>query len=285
MSKKKETRSAVVTGAGSGLGFATAKLLKKEGWTVYGTIIESQSDKELKKLGVIPLVIDISDPKSTDAAAKFVAKEQGDAGLSALVNVAGLPVGGLLEGCSPEYIRWALSVIVEGTINMCRSFLPLLRQYGPGRIINVTTSGTYVPAVFTAPYSVCKFAEQGITEVLRYEQKKFGIQVASVAPGGMKTPMTDDMKGNTKKNWDRMGDEIYDVYYDKIHSSLDFINAMGGLGSKPELVAKVILKALNAKKMKITYLAGPMVTWMKPAKRLLGDDLFETVMSKMQRMG
>lgn len=282
---KNETRSAVVTGAGSGLGFATAKLLKSEGWTVFGTIIESQSPDELKKLGITPVVVDIADPESTEAAKKQVEEALGDEGLSALINVAGLPIGGLLEGCSPEYIRWGLSVVVEGTINMVRSFLPLLRKYGPARIVNVTTSGTYVPAVFTAPYSICKFAEQGITEVLRYELRKFGIQVCSVAPGGMKTPMTEDMKGNTQKNWDRMGPEIYDIYYEKIHKSLDFINMMGGLGSKPESVAKVILKALNKKKMKITYLAGPMVVWMKPAKRILGDDLFETVMSKMQRMG
>ena len=60
---------------------------------------------------------------------------------------------------------------------------------------------------------------------------------------------------------------------------------MGKMGVEPVKVSKVILKALNAKKMKITYLAGPTVVWMKPAKRLLGDDLFETVMSKMQKMG
>lgn len=282
---KKETRSAVVTGAGSGLGFATAKLLKKEGWTVFGTIIESQSPKDLEKLGITPIVVDIADPESTENAKKIVEEALGEEGLSALINVAGLPVGGLLEGCSPEYFRYALSVIVEGTINMIRSFLPLLRKYGPARIVNVTTSGTYIPAIFTAPYSISKFAEQGITEVLRYELRKFGIQVTSVAPGGMKTPMTADMKSGTQANWDRMGPEIHDIYYDKIHKSLDFINMMGGLGSKPESVAKVILKVLNKKKMKITYLAGPMVVWMKPVKRLLGDDLFETMMSKMQRMG
>ena len=282
---KKETRSAVVTGAGSGLGFATAKLLKKEGWTVFGTIIESQSPKDLEKLGITPIVVDIADPESTENAKRIVEEALGEEGLSALINVAGLPVGGLLEGCSPEYIRYALSVIVEGTINMVRSFLPLPRKYGPARTVNVTTSGTFIPAIFTAPYSICKFAEQGITEVLRYELRKFGIQVTSVAPGGMKTPMTADMKGGTEKNWERMGPESREIYYDKIHKSLNFINMMGGLGSKPESVAKVILKVLNKKKMKITYLAGPMVVWMKPVKRLLGEDLFETMMSKMQKMG
>ena len=281
---KKETRTAVVTGAGSGLGFATAKLLKKEGWTVFGTIIESQSPKELEKLGITPIVVDISDPDSTAACADTVSAAVGDKGVSALINVAGLPVGGLLEGCSPEYFRWAISVIVEGTINMCRSFLPLLRQYGPARIVNVTTSGTFIPAVFTAPYSICKFAEQGITEVLRYELRKFGIQVTSVAPGGMKTPMTNDMDGNTKKNWDRMGPEIYDIYYDKLAPALNLINTMGKFGEDPMKTAKKINKVLNVKKMKITYLSGATVVWMKPVKRLIGPEKFESMMAFMQRM-
>lgn len=281
---KKETRSAVVTGAGSGLGFATAKLLKKKGWKVFGTIIASQSDKELKELGIIPIVIDISDPDQVQAAADFVDKEQGDAGLSALINVAGLPVGGLLEGRTPEYFRKAISVIVEGTINMCRSFLPLLRKYGPGRIVNVTTSGIYVPAVFTAPYSICKYAEEGITRVLRYEMIPFGIQATSIEPGGMKTPMTHDMKGNTEKNWNEMGPKIRDIYYDKIHKSLDFINAMGAMGSSPDLVARKIEKVLNKKKMKIRYLAGPTVEWMAPAERILGENRFESLMARMQKM-
>lgn len=281
---KKETRSAVVTGAGSGLGLATAKRLKKSGWKVFGTIIASQSDEELKKLGIIPIVIDISDPEQVEAAAEFVDKEQGDAGLSALINVAGLPVGGLLEGRTPEYFRNAISVIVEGTINMCRSFLPLLRKYGPGRIVNVTTSGIYVPAVFTAPYSICKYAEEGITRVLRYEMIPFGIQATSIEPGGMRTPMTADMEGGTKKNWDQMGPEIHDIYYDKIHKSLDFINSMAKFGSSPDYVAKKIEKVLNVKKMKIRYLAGPTVEWMAPAERLLGENRFEKLMAKMQKM-
>ena len=283
---KQESKSVIVTGAGSGLGFATAKLLKAKGWKVFGTIIASQSDEELKELGIIPIIIDISDPKQTDAAAEFVGKEQGNAGLSALINVAGLPVGGLLEGCSPEYMRNAISVIVEGTINMCRSFLPLLRKYGPGRIVNVTTSGYYSPAVFTAPYSICKYAEEGITRVLRFEMIPFGIQATSIEPGGMKTPMTANMAEATEKNWARMGPEIRDIYYDKLHDALEFINKMGGsMSSSPELVARKIEKVLNKKKMKIRYLAGPTVAWMAPAERIFGENRFEKMMAKMQKMG
>lgn len=100
MAKNKvEARSALVTGAGTGLGFATAKMLKEQGWKVYGTIIEGQPDTELTKLGIVPIVVNIADHKQTDGARDFVAKDLNGKGLSALINVAGIagPGGGLLE--------------------------------------------------------------------------------------------------------------------------------------------------------------------------------------------
>ena len=80
-----------------------AKLLKKEGWTVFGTIIESQSPKDLEKLGITPIVVDIADPESTENAKRIVEEALGEEGLSALINVAGLPVGGLLEGWQDKF--------------------------------------------------------------------------------------------------------------------------------------------------------------------------------------
>ena len=151
MAKKKvETRSALVTGAGTGLGFATAKMLKEQGWTVYGTIIEGQSDAELKKFGITPIVVNIADHNQTDAARDFVAQDLNGKGLSALINVAGIagPGGGLLEGISPEDAQLTFDVNIGGTLNMVRSFLPLLRKYGPARIVNVS-AGVRTPTVFT----------------------------------------------------------------------------------------------------------------------------------------
>lgn len=145
-----ETRSAIVTGAGTGLGFATAKMLKEQGWKVYGTIIEGQSDTELKKLGIEAITVNIADHKQTDAARNYVAKDLGNKGLTALINVAGIagPGGGLLEGISPEDAQLTFDVNISGTLNMVRSFLPLLRKYGAARIINVS-AGVRTPAVFT----------------------------------------------------------------------------------------------------------------------------------------
>lgn len=284
--KSGKGRSVVVTGAATGLGFATAKMLKEQGWRVYGTYLEFQSSDELKNAGIIPVLCDISDYKQADAAAKFVAENLKGKGLSALINVAGVAgvAAGLIEGVQPERVKLLFDTNITGTLNMCRSFLPLLRKFGPARIVNVSSSALRVPAVFTSIYSISKYAIEGITNSLRFELMPFGIQCTSIEPGGMKTPMSANSQEATKKNWDMMGQEIHDIYYPKVGKSLEFIDKMIKTSSEPEAVAKKIIHALNVNKMKKRYLAGATVEWMGPAERILGENAFERLMAKMQKL-
>ena len=278
-----KNRIALVTGAGTGLGLVTAKLLKENGWKVYGTLIEGQDDSELNKLGIIPYVVDISNPEQVNKLKNFI-DEKEEEGISDLINVAGIagPGGGLLEGISYENVRLTLNVNVEGTLNMVRSFLPLLRKYGEARIVNVA-AGVRTPAPFTGAYLVSKYAVEGITNVLRYEMAPFGIQATSIEPAGMKTPMTANAAENQKKTWERMGQEVKDAYYDKINPSLEFMNSVVDKADEPIDVAKVILKALNAKKMKIRYMADS-VKWQAGVQRLIGENAFENMMMKGMKL-
>ena len=278
-----KNRIALVTGAGTGLGLVTAKLLKENGWKVYGTLIEGQDDSELKKLGIIPYVVDISNPEQVNKLKNFIDEKEED-GISDLINVAGIagPGGGLLEGISYENVRLTLNVNVEGTLNMVRSFLPLLRKYGEARIVNVA-AGVRTPAPFTGAYLVSKYAVEGITNVLRYEMAPFGIQATSIEPAGMKTPMTANAAENQKKTWERMGKEVKDAYYDKINPSLEFMNSVVDKADEPIDVAKVILKALNTKKMKIRYMADS-VKWQAGVQRLIGENAFENMMMKGMKL-
>jgi len=99
-----EGKTALVTGAGTGLGFATAKMLSEKGWQVFGTIIPSQSPDELKRLGITPIVMDITDRGSVEDGYEYIAAQVGDKGLAALINVAGVAgiAGGVIEGVSEE---------------------------------------------------------------------------------------------------------------------------------------------------------------------------------------
>jgi NAD(P)-dependent dehydrogenase (short-subunit alcohol dehydrogenase family) len=285
-SKKSQQKSVLVTGAGTGLGFATAKMLAEKGWIVFGTIIPSQSPGELEKLGITPIVTDITARESVEDCYKVVESKVGEAGLSALVNVAGLAgvAGGVIEGVSEDRIRALFDVNIFGTLRMVQVFLPLLRKYGPARIVSVSTSGVRVPAAFSGIYAISKYAVEGITNSLRYEMPIFGIQATSIEPGAMETPMTANSKENMARTWDRMPPEVREAYYDKLNPSMEYMSNMIQQANPPEVVAKVIVKALYAKKMRIRYVGGRDVKMMPFLQRLLGENLFEKMMIAIQKM-
>ncbi len=285
-SYRNKQKIVLVTGAGTGLGFATAKMLAEEGWKTYGTIIPSQSPDDLKKVGVTAIVTDITDRGSVENCFNFMKKEVGDNGLFALVNVAGVAgvAGGIIEGVSEDRIRALFEVNVFGTLRMVQVFLPLLRQYGPARIVNVSTSGVRVPAAFSGIYAISKYAVEGITNSLRYEMPIFGIQVTSVEPGAMDTPMTANSKENMAKTWETMPQFVRDLYYDKLNPSMEYMSNMIQAANPPEVVAKVILKALKVKKMRMRYVGGKDVIMMPFLQSILGENLFENMMIAVQKM-
>jgi NAD(P)-dependent dehydrogenase (short-subunit alcohol dehydrogenase family) len=286
MKDEKKQKVALVTGAGSGLGFTVSKMLAEKNWKVFGTVIPSQSLEQLQQLGIIPIVVDISNKKSIENCYDFVSENIGNDGLAALINVAGLAsvAGGVIEGVSEERIRALFDVNIFGTLFMCQVFLPLLRKYGKARIINVSSSGVRTPTAFSGIYAISKYAVEGITNSLRYEMPIFGIQVTSIEPGAMETPMTANGKENMAKTWETMPKFIRDVYYDKLNPSLEFMQNMITNANKPEVVAKVIIKALYVRKMKIRYVGGNDVKYLPFLQRLLGENCFEWLMLKVQKL-
>lgn len=286
MKKTNEQKTALVTGAGTGLGFATAKMLSEEGWRVFGTIIPSQSSGELKKFGITPIVMDITDRNSVKDGYEYIANKVGNNGLAALVNVAGVAgiAGGIIEGVSEERIKALFEVNVFGTLRVIQVFLPLLRKYGPARIANVSSSGVRVPTAFSGIYAISKYAVEGITNSLRYEMPIFGIQVTSIEPGAMETPMTSNSKENMAKTWDMMPADVRELYYEKLNPSLEYMDNMIQKANPPEVVAKVILKALKAKKMRIRYVGGKDVRFMPFLQGILGENLFEKLILMVQKL-
>jgi NAD(P)-dependent dehydrogenase (short-subunit alcohol dehydrogenase family) len=125
---------------------------------------------------------------------------------------------------------------------------------------------------------------EGITNALRYELPIFGIQVTSIEPGSMRTPMTANHEAGMKKTWDMMPPHIRDLYHDKLQPSLDAMSKMIVNSGPPEDVAKVINKALNAKKMKIRYMGGKDVQILPFMQRLLGENLFEKMILATQKL-
>ncbi len=186
-------RVAVVTGAGSGLGRATARMFAAEGAKVAVLDLATDSAEEVAKelaaggATASAYTVDVSDPGSVDAAVGAVASELGRPQL--LVNSAG--IGGFARSEEEDPARWGaiIAVNLTGTFLMCRYTLPYLLD-GGGVIVNIASNAGIMGQPFSAAYCASKGGVVNLTRALAVEYLDRGVRVNCVAPGGMRTPLT-----------------------------------------------------------------------------------------------
>lgn len=175
-------RSVLVTGAGGGLGRATAELFAARGWTAYAADLVPPAAAE----GIVPLRLDVTDTASVEAVLAELPAE----GLGAVVNFAGILAVGPLVELSEETMRRVLDVNVLGTWRVNRAVFPLLRA-GGGRVVNISSeTGWQRALMFNGPYAMSKHAIEAYSDALRRELMFVGVPVVVVQPGPFRTSMT-----------------------------------------------------------------------------------------------
>lgn len=192
-----DSNSIVVTGASTGIGYDVCKSLISRGYEVYGSVRKTEDAQRIQaELGpkFNALIFDVTDLKSIEDAAKLLAEKVDSSGIKALINNAGIAVGGPLLHIDIEKIRYQFEVNVIGLIKCIQVFAPLLgarenHPSKPGRIINISSVGGKVAMPFVAPYVGTKHALEGISESLRRELLLYGIDVVVIGPGAVKTPI------------------------------------------------------------------------------------------------
>jgi NAD(P)-dependent dehydrogenase (short-subunit alcohol dehydrogenase family) len=182
---KTERGIALVTGASSGIGLATARALRRDGYRVFGTSRKPMAETEQ---GVMMLVCDVTDDASVQALVDDVVDRAGRIDL--LVNNAGIGLLGGAEESSPTQARALFDVNVFGVLRMTNAVLPIMRRQGSGRIVNLGSLVGLIPAPFNALYSSSKHAIEGYSESLDHEVRTQGIRVVLVEPGGIRTSKT-----------------------------------------------------------------------------------------------
>ena len=270
--------TALITGASTGIGAATALRLCRSGWTVLAGVRDSAAGERLAGEAsggagrVLPLTLDVTDAAQIAQAAERVGQEPD--GLDALVNNAGIGIGGPLELIAPEDLRRQLDVNVLGQIAVTQAMLPALRQ-AHGRIVFLSSIGGRVAMAFTAPYAASKHAIEAIGDALRVELRTSGVQVALVEPGSVATPIWDKARAEGEQltvppNLQREYGHIPAAMNKALKDTAD-------RGVPPEQVAQTIERALTARRMRARYLVGRDAKAMVFVRRLLPDLVFDRV--------
>jgi NAD(P)-dependent dehydrogenase (short-subunit alcohol dehydrogenase family) len=266
---------ALITGASTGIGRATALRLASSGWTVLAGVRKAEDGDALVAGGgerVVPIVLDVTDPAQVAAAVERVG-EHGNR-LDALVNNAGIGYGGPLELIPIEDLRNQFEVNTIGPVALTQALLPALRR-ARGRVVFVSSIGGRVAMAFTAPYAASKHAIEAIGDALRVELRSSNVQVALIEPGSVATPIWD--KSRAQGDGLSVPPELVEQY-GHVPAAMDkVLHDTERRGVPPEQVAKTIEQALTARRMKARYLIGRDARAMLVAKRLLPDHVFDRV--------
>ncbi|QTF71728.1 SDR family oxidoreductase [Arthrobacter woluwensis] len=179
-------RTALVTGASTGIGEATARRLSAEGWKVYAVARRADRLEALaRETGVVPLTADISEDADVERLLETVTA---DGGIDTLINVAGGARGAdRVADADTDDWEWMYRVNVLGTLKLTKAFLPLLRAHGRGTVLNVTSTAGHVAYEGGAGYNAAKFGQAALNDALRLEEAEHNVRVIEIAPGLVQT--------------------------------------------------------------------------------------------------
>lgn len=237
-------KTILITGATAGIGKETAVYFAKRGWNVYATGRNIDRIQDLKEQNIHVLYLDVKDGASIDTALAEIAKNGNK--IDVLVNNAGYAQFGSIEDVPVEMARQQFETNVFGLTETTRKVIPLMRENGQGRIINVASIAGKVSMPGGAWYAATKFAVEAISDSLRWELKQFNIKVSIIEPGPISSNFGDT--ANEKAEFINK-----DSHYKSFYNLMLNFGELSKIGGTTADVAKAIWKAANKKRPKIRY--------------------------------
>jgi NAD(P)-dependent dehydrogenase (short-subunit alcohol dehydrogenase family) len=271
---------AVVTGASSGIGQATAGTLAARGFHVLAGVRRQVDADQLAGDSVEPVILDITDPSQVAAIAERVEREAGTRPLGVLVNNAGIAVNAPVETIPMEEWRRQFEVNFFGQVAITQALLPALLA-GGGRVVNVSSIGGRVALPMVAAYNASKFALEAVSDSLRRELHGQGVDVILIEPGGVKTPIW--KKGNELADeiQEQMPPEVERLYGNMIEAvRRETVRIEQKTGIEPRAVAEVIGRALTAKRPRTRYLVGTDAKIRGPVAKFMPDRLMDRAIAR-----
>lgn len=271
------SKSVVVTGCSSGIGLATAELLRDHGWTVFPTARKVEDLDALEAKGFKAIQLDVTSSISIEATVDQVLSLT-DGKLGAVVNNAGFGMPGAIQDLTRDAMRQQFEVNVFGLQELTNRLIPIFRKQGCGRIVNISSVVGRISLPFMGIYSASKFALEAISDAQRVELSRDQISVSLVEPGPIRTRFSTNCAGQGEEKLDVTGSMFgaaYKQYFEKRRN--------GGMSQDPfrlppEAVAKKIFHALESPRPKIRYkvtIPAYLGDW---AARFMPDGLIDRVM-------
>ncbi|WP_368184969.1 SDR family NAD(P)-dependent oxidoreductase [Aestuariibius sp. HNIBRBA575] len=273
------TKSVLITGCSSGIGYDAALGLQARGWRVFATVRNSADQARLTEMGLTTLILDYEKP-DTIADCVALVKQQTGGTLDALFNNGAYAIPGAVE----DLPRGALNAIFEANVfgyhDLTRQVIPMMRAQGHGRIVNCSSVLGLVPMKWRGAYVATKYALEGLTDVLRLEMAGTGIKVILIEPG----PITSRIRANSIPHFERWVDWEHSPRADEYRATLlkRLYESKGP--DQFELPASAVTRklahALESRRPKPRYYVTTPTYLMGAARRLLPTAALDWLISK-----
>jgi short-subunit dehydrogenase len=280
----KPTRTALVTGASSGIGEAAARALAREGYAL--ALIARRKDrldllvKDIEAAGgrALAIAADLAEDEATQFAARDAIAWLGRIDL--LVNNAGYSPGAAIEQVSRQDLRHIFDVNLLSALHLIGAVTPQMRAQGGGRIVNVGSVAALVPAPLAIPYAATKVGMHVATDALRLELGRFGITLSLVIPGFVDTAVFDNARSASQALREDLDNPYRQTMFDL--DELAMKNLENALS--PEDVAKVIVRAATARRPKPRYYTPRSTLLQKVFLGMLPARSLDAILSRVYKL-
>jgi NADP-dependent 3-hydroxy acid dehydrogenase YdfG len=271
------TKIALVTGASSGIGEATARALMAADYKVFAGARRLDRMAGLAAAGATLLKLDVTDDASMVAAIEAI--KTGAGRLDVLVNNAGYGSYGALEDVPLDEARRQFDVNVFGLARLCQLVLPIMRAQKSGKIVDITSVGGKIWEPLGSWYHATKFAVEGLSDCLRAEVEGFGIDVIIIEPGAIRTEWAGIARDGLLQT---SGGGAY-AEQAKGHARLLAAADTSSLTSPPTVVAKTVVRAVGARRPKTRYATGGGARTILFLRTILPDRMFDRLMRRISQ--
>lgn len=267
-------RRVLVTGAGSGIGQATALHLAHLGFAVTGLVPDAEEkealtiDSKRRGLDIDVIEADLSDPGQRQDVARQL-------DLWALVNNAGYMNAGQIRDVPIPDARRQIETMVLAPVDLARQVLPAMMERGQGRIVNITSSAVHTSTPLTAWYTACKAALRELNDSLRIELEGCGVEVVDIEPGGYRTGIWSGAQHELRS---RRAHSARPDIYDRVLGRLD---GAKGLMGDPEWVALAVGQVLTTGRPAPHIRIGPGAGWLRLLDQFVPDRIRDPVVSRL----